>query len=1377
MSLFNAPDFIETQRISFLRLIKDGIPSELEKHNPIDLVIEKGWPEWHRRFKMQLIEENWVPFFFKKVSYRTSKTAGSSRILYNSTNSILLSNIDVLKSELHQLNTTRQISIHRKSSYIDQTNYFYSSRESRIKRYCHKDNTYAFSIFFNTKNFHLTPPLTSARTCLLTGQTYGTLMKVPIELKDDLQKRLVKDFITLGKLPLMTNRGHFIINGSPRVILHQLVRSPGVYFHKTDKGSYADIICNRGAWVRIEVDKKDLMWLRMRNTPKIPMLIFLQALGVEHPLILSKLKRTVFTPMRATRRSSRKPLPLGNISIDQWMHYLKDDLLKQKILKKGTGTIPNANKSFVWSLTDGQLINVKNYFKGPEAKENDYRLKTTLRNQKKIKNFIHPLSAKGKRLALKEKRACEKMARVGFPFSRYARLLFNYLLIDNNEVSLKKEKYNQVKYTANHLHVAFMFLESKLDIKVYDLSEVGRYQLNKKLGLTIPLSKQTLTLEDFICILNYLSLINIGSLPSDNIDDLKNRRVRSSGELIQNQIATSLIALRKLGERERDPKPFEKVFNKTKPVSYIFKTKPIENTLRQFFNVNPLSQFLDQINSLAEITHKRRLSSLGQGGITQETAGMKIRSIHPSHYGRICPIETPEGQNAGLVNSLATYARINKYGFIETPFYSVINGQVQKNQQILYLTAAQDENVAIAPPDLKVDKFSFLKNRNPPTKLGAEFGKLSKDGVDFFSVSRIQLISIATSLIPFLEHNDANRALMGSNMQRQAVPLVKPERPVVGTGLEGRVLSDSGYSIQARESGIVTYISSEKIKIFSFFSNKKLKVKLTFQDLILRNKYLKLKQKYFTYFQTNLTHTQEFLTLKTHFFYIKKQYKFFQNKYLYFSKNERNEIKQYTDFHSGVITYYLQRFDRSNQNTYQNQRPLVSEGQWVAKGACLVDCSSSAYGSLAVGKNILVAYLPWEGYNFEDAILVSERLVYDDLFTSLHVIKYETSASDTEFGIEKIVSATKIKGEPKNFENLNHLDKNGIVKLGSWVKEGQILVRKLSPVGKTTMKAHKKFLYVIFEEDLPTLKDTSLRVAKGVEGRVIQLKIKRHAKNNIDQVTIWITEKKWLQVGDKMAGRHGNKGIVSKIIPRQDMPYLPDGTPIDMVLNPLGVPSRMNVGQIYECLLGLAGKYLNQTYNIIPFDEISGPQSSRSIVYSKLYEASQKVKKNWLFQPQNPGKMRVFDGRTGLAFDQSVTIGQAYMLKLIHLVDEKIHARATGPYTMVTQQPLRGRSKKGGQRIGEMEVWAIEGFGAAYTLQELLTFKSDDLYGRQQVLKTFFEKKPIKIGKPEAFRVLIRELQALCLKIQIFNHPMRTPQTHNWRPNPVDLNSQNFNLY
>lgn len=1466
-SSFNTPNFIDTQRLSFLQLLKEGIPNELEKQNPIDLITDSTWPEWYRRFNTPLRKEKWLPTFSRKVYSAQNFRLGSPRIFYDSRSSTMISNIKPFKNGLHS--SKKKKNFFRLPNKFGPENYFHSIRETRIKRYDHKLNVSKLVLYFDSVNFSITQPKVSMRTCLLTGKTYGGLMKVPIELRDPLNAKIAHESLSLGMLPIMTNRGHFIINGSPRLILHQLVRSPGVYFHKKDKGSYADIICNRGVWIRIEVTHNGLMWLRMRNTPKIPMLIILQALGLEHPLLLSKLKSTIFMHMPAPRlRPRHRKLPILKLPISEWIYYFLNTKSKYRKAKfiPNKKTIDRLRNRFQWQVERESLSSTINnketnydkyyfYYKFKTRLKRKYKLrdlnnitKKDLKNQKKIERlknqnsiienkkitakdaplpliesrtkalsrarlikfgidpdkvrekkepYIHPLSTEGKLRAFKERQALEKMARGGFPFSRYARFLLNYLLLNKKTATLKKEKYMRIDYTASHLHVAFMFLESKFDKNVYDLSEVGRYQLNKKLGLVTPLNKHTLTLDDFICILNYLSLVHSGRFSADNIDDLKNRRVRSSGELIQNQLATGLIALKKLGEREKNIQIFENIFNKTKPISYVFKVKPLENTLRQFFNVNPLSQFLDQVNSLAEITHKRRLSSLGPGGITRETAGMKIRSIHPSHYGRICPIETPEGQNAGLVNSLATYARINKYGFIESPFYPVMNGQIQKNNNIIYLTAAQEENAAIAPPDLKIDNLLFLTNSTVPIKLGTDFGKLSKNDVDFFSISRIQLISIATSLIPFLEHNDANRALMGSNMQRQAVPLLNPEKPMVGTGLEGRVLSDSGSSIQARESGIVTYASSEKIKIFSFFSSKKLTFKLTLKDLIIRNQYLNVRRKYLALRQKKFKIKKDFLVLKRKYCFMKKQYQKLQIKYLRATTETTINSSSSKQFHSGVITYYLQRFGRSNQNTYQQHRPLVHEGQWITKGACLVDCSSSAQGSLAVGKNVMVAYLPWEGYNFEDAILVSERLVYDDLFTSLHVVKHETKISETEFGLEQIVPPGETKGEPKQNQTLTHLDRNGVVKVGTWVKEGDILVHKLSPMGKTTMKSHQKFLYVIFDEELPTFKDTSLRVPKGIEGRVIQIRAKKQDKKrtrvlpnrtknskgnqtlkiNLDQVTIWIAEKKWLQVGDKMAGRHGNKGIVSKIVPRQDMPYLPDGTPIDMVLNPLGVPSRMNVGQIYECLLGLAGKYLNQTYSVIPFDEVSGAQASRSIVYSKLYEASRKVNKDWLFQPENPGKIKIFDGRTGLPFDQPVTVGQAYMLKLIHLVDEKIHARATGPYTMVTQQPLRGRSQKGGQRFGEMEVWAIEGFGAAYTLQELLTVKSDDLYGREQVLKTFFEKKPIKVGKPESFRVLIRELQALCLKIQIFNHPTRTNKTNNWRSNPVDLNSEKFNLY
>lgn len=748
--------------------------------------------------------------------------------------------------------------------------------------------------------------------------------------------------------------------------------------------------------------------------------------------------------------------------------------------------------------------------------------------------------------------------------------------------------------------------------------------------------------------------------------------------------------------------------------------------MKDFFNLNPLSQFLDQTNPLAEITHKRRLSSLGPGGITRETAGMQIRSIHPSHYGRICPIETPEGPNAGLVNSLTTYARINSSGFIETPFYKVVNGQIEHKKNVFYLSAQQDDLKCIAAPDVDYDELGILKDPILPVRLGSEFLKTKKSNIEFIGVSRIQMISIATSLIPFLEHNDANRALMGSNMQRQSVPVIQPERAVVGTGLEGQIISDAGYTIQARKSGLVIYVSATEIQILSFFGRE-------------------------------------------------------NNETFFSKKNQKNipNLAKHTNganFETKITKYVLQKFTRSNQNTCVSQRPLVNEGEWVEKGDCLVDCSSSQLGELAIGKNILVAYVPWEGYNFEDAILVSERLVFDNLFTSIHIVKYKTEIRQTKYGFERI---TRQIIKEQGGENFEQLDQNGIIKIGTWVKEGDILVRKIAPVGKQQLNTYQKFLYIIIDKELPTVKDTSLRVPKGLEGRVIDIQTRKLNNSLLPKmkgpqcVFIWIAEKKWLQVGDKMAGRHGNKGIVSRIVPRQDMPYLPDGTPIDMILNPLGVPSRMNVGQLFENLLGLAGKYLNQHYKIVPFDELSGLEASRTLTFSRLYEARKKTKKDWLFNPQHPGKIRIFDGRTGEPLDQAVTVGQAYMLKLIHLVDEKIHARSTGPYSLVTQQPLRGRSKHGGQRFGEMEVWALEGFGAAYTLQEILTIKSDDIYGRRQIMNYLFKGQHIEIGRPESFRVLIRELQALCVDVQIFDSQVMQSNSLE----SIDLTNNDFNKY
>ena len=698
--------------------------------------------------------------------------------------------------------------------------------------------------------------------------------------------------------------------------------------------------------------------------------------------------------------------------------------------------------------------------------------------------------------------------------------------------------------------------------------------------------------------------------------------------------------------------------------------KPIVAAIREFFGSSQLSQFMDQTNPLAELTHKRRISALGPGGLNRDRAGFAVRDIHLSHYGRICPIETPEGPNAGLIGVLATHARINSYGFIETPYYKVENGKVVIKTLPIYLAADQEDEFRIAPGDTPIDELLEIKSDIVPVRYRQEFTTTRKDLVDYVAVSPIQVISIATSLIPFLEHDDANRALMGSNMQRQAVPLLYPESPLIGTGLEAQAARDSGMVVVSLEDGVITYISANRICV---------------------------------------------------------------------TNNQGKEI-----------SYNLQKYQRSNQDTCINQRPSVWLGEEVVGGQVIADGAATEGGELALGQNILVAYVPWEGYNYEDAFLISERLVYNDVYTSVHIEKYEIEARQTKLGSEEITRELPNIGE----YSLRKLDDNGIIVIGSWVESGDILVGKVTPKGESDQPPEGKLLRAIFGEKAKDVRDTSLRVPNGGKGRILDVRIFTREKGdelptgaNI-VIRVYVAQTRKIQVGDKMAGRHCNKGIISRILPRQDMPYLPDGTPVDLVLNPLGVPSRMNVGQIFESLLGLAAEHLNKRFKVVPFDEMHGAEASRVLINDKLMNARKMSGKDWIFDLQHPGKIRLFDGRTGEAFDNPVMVGISYMLKLVHLVDDKIHARSTGPYSLVTQQPLGGKAQHGGQRLGEMEVWALEAFGASYTLQELLTVKSDDMQGRNETLNAIVKGKAIpRPGTPESFKVLMRELQSLGLDI------------------------------
>ena len=798
------------------------------------------------------------------------------------------------------------------------------------------------------------------------------------------------------------------------------------------------------------------------------------------------------------------------------------------------------------------------------------------------------------------------------------------------------------------------------DPTYYRLGKVGRLKLNNRLNLTISQRIQTITYEDIFAITDKLLTLTITKTVQDDIDHLKNRRVRSVGELLQNLFRIGFQRL------------VRKLRNQTNKIDsgHLLSFNIVNATVREFFGSSQLSQYLDQTNPLSSLTHRRRISGLGPGGFDRDRISFAVRDIHPSHYGRICPIETPEGQNVGLIASLTTCARVNKSGFLETPFWRVLNGKVIKTGNPIYLTADVEDFYKIAPADIATTTDNYLARNVIPVRYKQDFVNVTPSEVDFIAISPIQVVSVAASLIPFFEHDDANRALMGSNMQRQSVPLILPQKPIVGTGLENQIAIDSGMTVNAQVSGIVNSVTANKIIV-----------------------------------------------------------------------KDKNGKKR---------TYQLQKYLRSNQQTCINQRPIVWKGEKVKSGQILTDGPAITSSELALGQNVLVGYMPWQGYNFEDAILINERLVYDDIFTSIHIERYKIEINRTSDLSEETT---------KNIPNLSsseihHLNEDGIVTVGTFVKPGDILVGKVISNDTSEQLPESKLLRAIFGAKAKGVKDSSYRMPDGESGRVIEtVTFNRRTKltYKFEKIYVFIAQIRKIQVGDKIAGRHGNKGIISRILPRQDMPFLPDGTPIDIILNPLGVPSRMNVGQLYECLLGLAGDKLNSRFKILPFDEMYGLEMSRILINKKLRQASILQDESWLFNPYAPGKMVLIDGRTGKEFENPITVGNAYMLKLIHLVDDKMHARATGPYSLITQQPLRGKAQHGGQRFGEMEVWALEGFGAAFTLKELLTIKSDDMQGRNETLNAIVKGQQIpKFGIPESFKVLLQELRSIGLDMSTY---------------------------
>ena len=1016
------------------------------------------------------------------------------------------------------------------------------------------DYTGKLELHFVGSEYRLKRPRHDVEEAKRRDATFASQMYVTCRLVNKETGEIKEQEVFIGELPLMTERGTFIINGAERVIVNQIVRSPGVYFKdEQDKNGRktfnASLIPNRGAWLKFETDKNDLLHVRVDKTRKINAHVLMRAIGLSDNDVLDKLRHPEYY---------QKSIEAAN---DEGISS-EDQALLELYKKLRPGEPP--------SVSGGQSL----------------------------------------------------------------------------------------------LHSRFF------DPKRYDLGRVGRYKINKKLRLTIPDAVRTLTPEDVLSTIDYLINLelDVGGASLDDIDHLGNRRVRSVGELLQNQVRVGLNRLERIIKERMTVGETESL-----TPAQLVNPKPLVAAIKEFFGSSQLSQFMDQTNPLAELTHKRRISALGPGGLTRERAGFAVRDIHPSHYGRICPIETPEGPNAGLIGSLATHARVNEYGFIETPFWKVENGIVLKQGDPIYLSADLEDECRVAPGDVPTDATGRITAELVPVRYRQDFEKVPPEQVDYVQLSPVQVISVATSLIPFLEHDDANRALMGSNMQRQAVPLLRPERPLVGTGLETQVARDSGMVPVTRVNGTVTFVDATAIVI-------------------------------------------------------------------------RDE--------DGVDhTHYLQKYQRSNQDTCLNQRPIVQLGDQVIAGQVLADGSACEGGEIALGQNVLIAYMPWEGYNYEDAILVSERLVTDDLYTSVHIEKYEIEARQTKLGPEEITREIPNVAE----ESLGNLDEMGIIRIGAFVQSGDILVGKVTPKGESDQPPEEKLLRAIFGEKARDVRDNSLRVPGTERGRVVDVRI--YTREQGDElppganmvVRVYVAKRLKIQVGDKMAGRHGNKGIISRILPREDMPYLPDGTPIDIVLNPLGVPSRMNVGQVFECLMGWASSHLDCRVKVVPFDEMHGAEKSKQTVQAFLEEAAKQPGKDWVYDPENPGKIQLIDGRSGEPFDQPVTVGYAHILKLVHLVDDKIHARSTGPYSLVTQQPLGGKAQQGGQRLGEMEVWALEAYGAAYTLQELLTVKSDDMQGRNEALNAIVKGKPIpRPGTPESFKVLMRELQSLGLDIAVY---------------------------
>ena len=1122
--------------------------------------------------------------------------------------------------------------------------------------------------------------------CKERDATYAAPLKVRVRLHNRETDEINEHEIFMGDLPLMTKTGTFVINGAERVIVSQLVRSPGIYYgiahDKLGKKLYsATVIPNRGAWLEYETDSNDVFYVRVDRTRKVPITVLIRALGIG-------------TNAEIINLFGEEPKILASFGKDTAENYQEGLLELYKKIRPGEPLAVDSAESLINSM----FFDPRRY---DLAKVGRYKFnkKLMLRNRVNgcvlAEDVVSPLTGevvaeKGTKITREiadtiQNSAAEYLWVEGEDASRNIKILSNMMVdlqavvdIDPKEVGVTEQVYYPV-------------LAGIIEESAGDIDEMKR-MIRRDIHDLIP---KHITKEDILASINYNIHLEYGIGNDDDIDHLGNRRIRAVGELLQNQYRIGLSRLERVVRERMTTQDQEGI----SPQSLI-NIKPVTAAVKEFFGSSQLSQFMDQNNPLGELTHKRRLSALGPGGLSRDRAGFEVRDVHYSHYGRMCPIETPEGPNIGLINSLACYARINQYGFIEAPYRKVDKSDPANprvTDEVVYMTADEEDNYHVAQANTPLDEEGHFVNKNVSGRYREETQEYERNKFDYMDVSPKMVFSVATALIPFLQNDDANRALMGSNMQRQAVPLLTTEAPVVGTGMEVKAAVDSGVCIVAEEAGTVESSTSTEIVIRHEDGTKK--------------------------------------------------------------------------------SYKLTKFQRSNQSNCYNQRPIVDKGDVVEKGQVIADGPSTSSGEMALGKNPLIGFMTWEGYNYEDAVLLSERLVQDDVYTSVHIEEYEAEARDTKLGPEEITRDIPGVGD----DALKDLDERGIIRIGAEVRAGDILVGKVTPKGETELTAEERLLRAIFGEKAREVRDTSLKVPHGEYGIVVDAKVfTRESGDELSpgvnqSVRIYIAQKRKISVGDKMAGRHGNKGVVSRVLPVEDMPFLPNGRPLDIVLNPLGVPSRMNIGQVLEIHLSLAAKALGfnistpvfdganevdimdtldlaNDYVNLEWDEFEKKHGEELLPEVLQYLSDNREhRKLWKGVPlSRDGKVRLRDGRTGEFFDSPVTIGHMHYLKLHHLVDDKIHARSTGPYSLVTQQPLGGKAQFGGQRFGEMEVWALEAYGASYTLQEILTVKSDDVVGRVKTYEAIIKGENIpEPGVPESFKVLLKELQSLALDVRV----------------------------